>query len=706
MTDVPRELYELAQLNGIELGYCDLNGQYCTAPPETLLSILRSLDVPIDQAHQARDLLRESRLASARLLIEPVIVAWQGTANFYWLRVAAEEAGGSVECRLVEESGSTRSWTVPHEDFVERHERECEGYRYIENRVRLPEGLPIGYHRLEISVGAQTVAAMLISAPGTAYVAEGAAKRSWGVFLPLYALHRRESWGAGDFGDLESLNEWVADHGGGLVATLPLLASFYDLPGDESPYRPASRLFWNEFFVDVARIPEAQGCSQLQTLMAMTEVCGTQASLRENRLVDYGGQMALKRQMLEILAKQFFAGDSPRRRNLQELIGRVPDLDRYARFRGAGVKQGRDWSVWPDRMRDGDLQAGDFDEETYRYHLYVQMVVAEQLAHLSEGARQRQLTWYLDLPLGVHPQGFDVWRYPDAFAQRVSGGAPPDGFFTGGQVWGFLPLHPQRLRRQGYGYFLSVLRAHLSYAKLLRIDHVMGLHRLFWIPSGSAARDGAYVRYAADELYAVLTIESQRHCARVIGEDLGTVPPETRVAMDRHQVGRLFVVQYECRADEHHALSDPGPNSVASLNTHDMPPFASYWRGLDIDDRVDLGLIREEEARGQREHRAHTRHAVIQFLRHRGLLTEDDTMEAVLEACLVYLGQSHAEVVLVNLEDLWGETLPQNTPGTVDERVNWRRKTRLTLEEITSDPLIDKIVRSVAASRKWSPEGL
>ncbi len=706
MTEVPRELYELAQLNGIELGFNDLDGQYRAAPPETLLKILGSLDVPISAPHQARDLLREARLASARLMIEPVIVAWQGATNFFWLRVAAEDAGQNVECRFIEESGAARAWTVSPEDFVECHERECDGYRYVERRVRLPDELPTGYHRFELFVGAQSVAAMLLSAPNRAYGAEGAAKRSWGVFLPLYALHRRASWGAGDFGDLESLNDWVADRGGGLVATLPLLASFYDLPGDESPYRPVSRLFWNELFIDVTRIPESQGCSQLESLLAAADVLATQSSLRENRLVEYGRQMELKRRMLEILAKRFFAGDSPRRHKLQELIGGMPELEQYARFRGAGAKYGRDWTHWSSQMQRGELPEGYFDEETYRYHLYVQMIVAEQLAHLAEGAARRDLTWYLDLPLGVHPQGFDVWRYPDAFAQNVSGGAPPDGFFTGGQVWGFLPLHPQRLRRQGYGYFLSVLRAHLSYAKLLRIDHVMGLHRLFWIPEGFAARDGAYVRYAADEFYAVLTIESQRFCARVIGEDLGTVPPETRVAMDRHRVGRLFVVQYECRADEYHALSDPGPNSVASLNTHDMPPFASYWQGLDIDDRVDLGLLKEDEARGQREHRAHTRQAVIKFLRHRGLLNEDESTEAVLEACLAYLGQSHAEVVLVNLEDLWGETLPQNTPGTVNERVNWRRKTRLTFEEIADDPCIDRIVRRVADSRKWSPEGL
>ena len=246
-----------------------------------------------------------------------------------------------------------------------------------------------------------------------------------------------------------------------------------------------------------------------------------------------------------------------------------------------------------------------------------------------------------------------------------------------------------------------MLRAHLQYAKLLRIDHVMGLHRLFWIPMGSEAKDGVYVRYAAEELYAVLTIESRRHQARIIGEDLGTVPPEVGVAMDRHKIGRLYVVQYECRPNSDWALPDAGANSVASLNTHDMPPFAAFWQGLDIEDRLDLGLLNEEEVKAEQSHRERLRRALIEFLHRRGLLAHAEAhLPDVLEACLAYLGSSAAEVVLVNLEDLWMETFPQNTPGTVTQRINWRRRTRLSLEQIREDPYVQKVLRRLDSLRR------
>ena len=265
-------------------------------------------------------------------------------------------------------------------------------------------------------------------------------------------------------------------------------------------------------------------------------------------------------------------------------------------------------------------------------------------------------------------------------------------------------MHPRRIRTQGYHYLLSVLRAHLQYAKLLRIDHVMGLHRLFWIPMGSEAKDGVYVRYAAEELYAVLTIESRRHQARIVGEDLGTVPPEVGVAMDRHKVGRLYVVQYECRPNADWALPDAGANSVASLNTHDMPPFAAFWQDLDVADRRDLGLLNEEEVKGEQAHRERLRQALIEFLRRRGLLAQTDAqLPDVLEACLAYLGSSAAEVVLVNLEDLLMEIFPQNTPGTVTQRVNWRRKTRLSLEQIREDPYVQKVLRRLDSLRRQQP---
>jgi 4-alpha-glucanotransferase len=700
MTTAPSELYELAEWHGIQLKYVDYRGRERCATPESLRAVLNCLGVPLNHWSESRDLLRAAHVEAARQLLEPVSVIRDSSQDAVRVRIAEASGDRELTCRLALEDGTVQSWTVKPEQLLAQHSHQCEGYTYREARLRIGRGLPHGYHRLEVVAGEQRQSALVLVAPDAAFVLADQKARRWGVFLPLYALHSRASWGAGDFGDLSALNDWVAARGGSLVATLPLLASFFDEPGDESPYRPVSRLFWNEFFLDLNQIPELSACEEARTLLQSGQLAFERERLRQSETVDYRQQMELKRRILHALVATAFAGGSSRRQQLESWMQRNPEVQRYARFRAAIDRHGRPWTNWPDRLRAGDIASGDYDEPAFRYHVYVQFLVAEQLTQLSQHSQSSRLAWYLDLPLGVHPDGFDVWRYRETFATGASGGAPPDGFFTKGQFWDFLPLHPARLRTLGYEYFLSVLRAQLTYAKVLRIDHVMGLHRLFWIPRGMEADQGVYVRYAAEELYAVLVIESQRARARIIGEDLGTVPPETGIAMDRHKIGRLYVVQYECRPNSDWALADPGANSVAGLNTHDMPPFAAFWQGVDIDDRVDLKLMTPQEALAERSHRQATRQALVEFLRRRGLLPDaDESPAAVLEACLAFLGQSAAEVVLVNLEDLWGETLPQNTPGTVSERINWRRKSRLTLESICRDPFVDRVLRRVAAAR-------
>jgi 4-alpha-glucanotransferase len=202
---------------------------------------------------------------------------------------------------------------------------------------------------------------------------------------------------------------------------------------------------------------------------------------------------------------------------------------------------------------------------------------------------------YLDMPLGAHGDGYDVWRYRELFALGASGGAPPDPVFTQGQDWGFAPVHPQRSRERGHAYLRAYLRHHLRHAGMLRIDHVMGLHRLYWVPRGQPASQGAYVTYPAEEVYAMLSIESHRHQAVIVGEDLGTVPPEVSRSLKRHAVGGMFVAQYEFCLPPKPVLRPVPRNVVASLNTHDMPPFHAYWRGLDIEDRRALGLIKRSE---------------------------------------------------------------------------------------------------------------
>jgi 4-alpha-glucanotransferase len=410
--------------------------------------------------------------------------------------------------------------------------------------------------------------------------------------------------------------------------------------------------------------------------------------------------MALQRRVLEILADHFFREPSERQAALDGYLAENPEAESYARFRAAADRQPGPWPTWPEPLRSGRIAPADYDEQICRRHLYAQWQAAEQFQAAARRARELKLVWYLDYPLGVSGDGYDVWRRPELFVRGASGGAPPDSFFTRGQDWGFPPLHPEAIRRDHYRYLIASLGQHLRYAGALRIDHVMSYYRLYWVPQGMPAKDGVYVRYPMDELFGVLTLESHRHRAEVVGENLGTVPPEVDAALAQHGVDGMYVVQYELQPEPARALRPVPAGSVAGLNTHDMPAFATFWSGLDIDDRMDLGLIDAAAASPQRDTRAAMRVALIKLLESEGLLKDGLTnTESVLEASLTLLARSPAAVVLVGLEDLWGETQPQNTPGTLHERANWQRKTKLRFEEFIEFPAVRRILDRVAAAR-------
>jgi 4-alpha-glucanotransferase len=324
------------------------------------------------------------------------------------------------------------------------------------------------------------------------------------------------------------------------------------------------------------------------------------------------------------------------------------------------------------------------------------------------------------VPLGVHPWSYDVWRYRPLFVTGVSAGAPPDSFFTRGQTWASPPLNPDAIRRDHYRYPIACLRHQVAHADRLRIDHIMGLHRLFWVPSGFDPSSGVYVRYRADEWYAVLSVESHLHRAELVGENLGTVPRYVNAALARHGIRAMYVLQFEARPDRVRPLPRVRRGAAASLNTHDVVPFAAFLRGLDIDSRHKAGLISTRQA--AREHRRLER--VVRALEQlggrvprgdqvppayrRGTGTPEVRVPAVpdprrlLERCLMWLADSPAGLLLVNLEDLWLETAPQNMPGTGSQPPNWRRRTRYSFERFTAMAAVRTLLGRISERRGWS----
>jgi 4-alpha-glucanotransferase len=652
-------LERLAEACGVTSAFHDYQGQYRVSSPGAVMATLRALGVPIERADDAGALLAEREAAPPEP--PPCRVLW---------------GDAPLELPLTAGPGERFRFKLELEDG---DHREIEGVGALSGTVRFDGPLPHGYHRLIDEHGGRWRETHLIVAPPHAWGAPLGSPKRWGLFAPLYAVRRDGGSGAGDLADLFRLAALVQRCGGALLGTLPLLASFLDEPFEPSPYGPVSRLFWNELYLDTARLGAEPTAEQQARARELTEL----------DLVDYRQQAAHVRSLLEPLAERAWKTD---RRELQAFADTHPRALDYAMFRATTERHRAIFADWPARQAGGDLAPGDYDEAAGRYHLFVQWAMERQLAELG-GATEL----YLDLPVGVSRYGYDVWRERDLFATGTSAGAPPDALFSGGQNWGSPPIDPRRSRESGHRYFAEAVRHHMRHASLLRVDHVIGMHRLYWIADGFEATDGCYIRYPSDELYAVLCIESHRNQCAVAGEDLGTVPPEVAPTLESRGMHRLFVGEFGLPGSVDEPLAEPPFSSVASLNTHDTPTFAGFWGGHEIDDRVEMGLLDDDQAAGERAGRERQRQASIARWQ---ISTDGDPRPGVLRAWHRELAASDARVLLVTLEDLWLETRPQNVPGTGPERPNWRRRMSRTLDEVERDDEIEASLREIDQVRR------
>jgi len=688
-------LQNLARLYQLQTVYRDGFGQMRAAPAEAILAVLKSLDAPISSQDDVTGALRQRRQELWQRRIEPVLIAWEGAPLNFKVRLPRHLVEARKKYQIVLETGAIVEGECSNGQHV--YTREVEGIQYVAQTFTIP-ALPPGYHRLELQLGDASVASFVISAPAQAY--GSSSKKAWGVFCPLYALNSDRSWGAGDYTDLAAFAEFVGDLQGAAVATLPMLASFLDEPFNPSPYAPVSRLFWNEFYLDIERIPEFEQCASAQALANSPAFRRELSEVRGKSLIDYRKCMALKRQVIEELLSCLQSKDSQRRRSFKRYATGHATARDYAAFRAAVERHRTVWFEWPDAARSGTLSPGDYDEHAYHYHLYVQWQCEEQNRWLRNSAKKRGVFLYLDFPLGVNRDGYDVWRERTLFALNASGGAPPDSLFLKGQNWGFPPFHPDAMRRQRYRYYIDCLRHHMAFAGMLRIDHIMGLHRAFWVPDGFSAAEGLYVHHRGDEYYAILSLESHRHQVQIVGENLGTVPFYVNEAMARRNIFGMHVGIFCVNASGERALDSVAPNTVASLNTHDTTPFMGFWTGADIEDRFQLGLLTQSQAEQEQQFRAAQRLALLEFLENRGLCKDHAAPDAVLKAWLAFLAQNDEAFLLINLEDLWLEPAPQNTPGTWQERPNWQRKARLSLEAIRQSDSISQLLQTISDIRR------
>ncbi len=665
----------LARLHGIETAYQDVEGRRQEADVDVVVALLHALGVPLASAGAANQVWREQREAQARRHLEPVLVYWidRPAAIVATLPTTVDYDDGWLTLEL-ENGDVRRASLVDARAGAAAGPRVDSSGQRVELRLDLSVvaggAIPIGKHHLTLEgIGAPDTS-LLLAAPTSPL-----SPRQLGAFMPVHAIRSEHDWGIGTYSDLKRLGEWVSGRGVDLLGTLPLYPAFLEAPrADPSPYLPVSRLAYNEIFIDPVALPEFASSREARQQWAASE--GRIAALRSSPFVPYEEVAHLIRQVLEPMARCAEDGRLPgRQAGFRAFARQHPELEAYARFRARDDRGGHDQEP---------------DHAVTTYHLYSQWAAQEQLVDATVSCPH-----YGDFPVGSHPRGFDPEWSPVSFVPGVHGGAPPDQFFPLGQDWGFRPLHPERVREDEYRFVSAALARAFRHAACVRLDHVMGLQRLFMIPEGASG--GAYVSYAAEELHALVALEADRHSTVVVGEDLGTVPDGVRPRMERDRILRTWVFEFE--TTEKCPLPDPPALSLAALATHDLPRFAAYLWGDDVSERENLGVLAAGDAAAERTRRALWREQLL----HRLGLTEDQDVErttaAALEGCLVHLARSQADIVVADLEDLWGERERQNVPGTGPEAANWRRRGAWTLEHLSRDESVGDVLGTLAKAR-------
>ncbi|MCK9376361.1 MAG: 4-alpha-glucanotransferase [Syntrophobacterales bacterium] len=733
--DIAKKIEALGCACGITGQYWDNFGVRHHTSQATYRQLLSAMRVPwADPEDLARELARRrlgpwGALLEPVQLIAPVPAAATATARV-WSPSPAPPDAVEVQGEMISEHGTRYHWeTRLQPEGDPKSHAVPEGFRAAV-AVPLPANLEMGYYELTLRVRGggreETGRSRLIAAPPRAYIPDWLeqGQRCWGLNLPLYAVKSRTNWGMGDFADLQEIMRWAGSLGAAFVGVNPLHAAGGQAGDDPSPYSPLSRVFRNTLYLSLESAPEMAACREARELLASPEFQAAKARLAAAALVDYQEVCRLKRRVLEWLYRTFCQvhgtpeeARTPRGLEFAEFVAAGGEsLAGFGQFRAlADFFQDRDWRRWPEPYQDPRSPAvAEFAREHRRevaLFQYGQWLAESQLDGVCREAREQGLPFslYEDLALGAGPGGFDTWAHQDLFARDCAIGAPPDAFNPQGQNWGLPPLIPDRLRAAGYQLFIDTLRANLPVGGLLRLDHVMGLFRLLWIPQGVAAAQGAYVNYPNRELLAILALESVRRRALIIGEDLGTVPPHIRRDLGRTGVFSYRVFYFE--RDGHHRFQPPEvypPQALATVTTHDLPTLTGFWQGDDLALKRRLHLYPEGElAEADAEGRARDRRLLVEALQQRGLLAAGPDPEAT-ESCpadlraaaLTYLAQSESSLMEVRLEEIFGVAEQQNLPGTTSERPNWRIKLPLSLEDMEQSPEPARIAARLNHARK------
>lgn len=731
----PEIIEQLVLARGIESEYTDAWGNQAFIKQESKQKILAAMGYPMDDEAALIDAINTEGEQHWLTVADSVIVTKESKKTLFSFKLPIDFANDELTLNILQQGKAVAgfSFTPVENELVAAVDiRDVEIQQYC---IEIDLDLDMGYYDFELveeGVEEPLGQGKLIVAPDACYKQDALVqgKKMWGPSVQLYCVKSKKNWGVGDFSDLKVLIEKVADRGADFVGLNPIHALYPPNADACSPYSPSSRRWLNVIYIDVEAVVGFDQCEQVQTLVKDEAFIQQLSAAKEANHVDYGSVMDMKIRALKPLYQYFLSHHIEAKTELAaafeafKLEGgeSLAQLAVYDAIQDVYKSQGKDisenwgWPVWPEEMQDYDSEAvqafAESNKELVDFYAYLQFVASSQLEQVDAVSKDKGMAigTYRDLAVGVSEGSTEIWANKDLYRTDASVGAPPDVLGPLGQSWGLPPMDPVKLHQQAYQPIIDLFRSNMQSCGALRIDHVMALLRLWWVPKGDSAKEGTYVYYPVDDLLAILALESHLNQCSIIGEDLGTVPDDIVGKLKEYGIHSYKVFFFEQAEDGgYYSPAHYVEQAMATLTTHDMPTLIGYWHCKDLELGKELGLYKGDELLGQLyDSRAQDKQQILNTLHGHNSIPEHigrDAMHVGMTQELNYGLQIHmakgsSALLSLQLEDWLQMEMPVNIPGTSDEYPNWRRKLSVDLEDIFSLNEVNHLTQELNKARQ------
>lgn len=717
------QIKQLADLVGFHRSYIDCFGRHVPANEQAEHALLTAMGYDLENEAKLAESINNLEQRNWLNILPPVHIAkLEQAVNAITLSLPTD-ADEIISWTITLEQGEQLSATIALTDLSQLAEHNINGKHFYKYQLALPE-LAMGYHTLTINVGELSDSCHLIYAPKTCYSPqEASSEKIWGYAAQLYSLTSEHNWGMGDFGDLLALVELSAKQQASAIGLNPLHPLYQNNPAHRSPYSPTSRCFLNTLYIDVKQIPNYSTCEKAQQLVNSTEFKNKVSYARDCELIDYPAVSDIKFSVIEILYKDFIKSkDKKLAQEFNEFKDQGgDDLQRLATFEAlyeyfrSKDEHAFGWNAWPTEYQQPNsksvVEFQQLHAERINYFAYVQWLAHRQLKNVAETAKKRGMPigLYMDLAVGCDGSGVDIWSDKEMYVAGAAVGAPPDAMNVLGQDWGLTPINPVALQEQGYLPLVKALRSNMQYAGALRIDHILGLMRQYWVAPGMAADQGVYITFPFEDILRIIALESRRNDCVVIGEDLGTVPEGFSEIMEAAGLLSYKVLFFERWESGYYKRPELYPaQSMVTISTHDLPTTAGWWTGRDLTWRQNLNLYPNEEMGiADRSARVEDRELLLAALVDLDVIDSTQLPEKAPAkmnrelslAVQKFLAKAPSHVQLIPLEDALEIHEQVNIPGTIDQHPNWKQKLPVTLEKLAQTESVTALVNVMQTAR-------